>query len=74
MNNIAEISDDYNESGTPDRDSIPNNKKDGEDDIDDAPVIVTMVTGSKPTYFLLAGSVLAIIVSGATLLKKYVLS
>ena len=74
MNNIAEISDDYNESGTPDRDSIPNNKKDGEDDIDDAPVIVTMVTGSKPTYFLLAGSVLAIIVSGASLLKKYVLS
>ena len=74
MNNIAEISDDYNESGTPDVDSIPNNKKDGEDDIDDAPVIVTMVTGSKPTYFLLAGSVLAIIVSGAALLKKYVLS
>ena len=74
MNNIAEISEDYNESGTPDADSIPNNKNSNEDDQDDAPVIVTMVTGVKPSYLALTGAVLSIIVTGAALLKKYVLS
>ena len=44
MINTAEISEDYNESDTPDIDSTPNNKEEGEDDIDDAPVALTMVT------------------------------
>ena len=74
MNNVAEISDDYNESGTPDIDSIPDNKKPDEDDYDDAPVIVTMVTGSAPKYLALSAGFLSIIVAGAVLLKKYVLS
>lgn len=34
--NVAEISKDYNEFNTPDIDSTPDNKADGEDDIDDA--------------------------------------
>ena len=43
--NIAEISKDYNDRGVPDRDSTPDNKKDGEDDIDDAPVMLSIATG-----------------------------
>ena len=43
--NIAEISKDENEKGIPDRDSTPDNKKPGEDDIDDAPVLLTISTG-----------------------------
>ena len=74
MNNVAEISKDYNESGTPDIDSTPDNKKPDEDDYDDAPVIVTMVTGSAPKYLALTTGFLTIIVAGAVLLKKYVLS
>ena len=35
MTNTAEISEDYNDYGIPDRDSTPNNKVPGEDDIDD---------------------------------------
>ena len=39
MDNWAEISKDYNEYGSPDIDSTPDNNKKGEDDIDDAPVM-----------------------------------
>lgn len=45
MDNWAEISKDYNEYGSPDIDSTPDNNKKGEDDIDDAPVMVTVQTG-----------------------------
>ena len=38
--NTAEISEDWNKPGIPDRDSTPDNKKQGEDDIDDAPVML----------------------------------
>ena len=34
MDNWAEISKDYNEYGSPDIDSTPNNRKPGEDDIE----------------------------------------
>ncbi|MBR6033588.1 MAG: DUF11 domain-containing protein [Clostridia bacterium] len=71
--NVAEISEDYNEHGSKDIDSIPNNKKDGEDDIDDAPVILTVRTGSEPTYIVLATSILVILTAGMILIKKYVL-
>ena len=36
--NVAEISKDKNDSDTPDIDSTPDNKIEGEDDIDEAPV------------------------------------
>ena len=39
MTNKAEISENDNPYDVPDRDSTPDNKKDGEDDIDEAPVI-----------------------------------
>ena len=73
MINTAEISEDYNESHTPDIDSTPNNKVPGEDDIDDAPVALTMVTGSAPLYIGLTAGTLAIIAGGVFLIKKYVI-
>ena len=44
--NIAEISKDHNDYETPDIDSTPNNFVPGEDDIDDAPVMLAIKTGS----------------------------
>ena len=73
--NVAEISKDYNESHTPDIDSTPNNKVDGEDDIDDAPVILATKTGDTmiTQYILLTIGSLAIITAGVTFIKKYIL-
>lgn len=71
--NVAEISKDYNESHTPDIDSTPNNKKEGEDDIDDAPVILSIKTGNDPVYVVLSGISLLILAGGVYLIKKYVL-
>ena len=72
--NVAEISQDYNDANdTDDIDSTPDNKKDGEDDIDDAPVILSISTGSAPVYIILTTTVLAILGTGIVLIKKYVL-
>ncbi len=71
--NVAEISKDQNDSNTPDIDSTPNNKKEGEDDIDDAPVALTVVTGSSPKYIAIIGGTVLIIAVGIFLIKKYVL-
>ncbi|MBP3502804.1 MAG: hypothetical protein J6K42_04950 [Clostridia bacterium] len=71
--NTAEISEDYNEYGTPDKDSTPNNKVPGEDDIDDAPVMLTVKTGSEIILYVTLGlGVLTIIGLGALGVKKYV--
>ena len=73
--NVAEISEDKNDSNTPDIDSTPNNKKDGEDDIDDAPVILATKTGEliNIEYVILATGSLAILSIGVIFIKKYVL-
>lgn len=72
--NVAEISKDYNEAGdVDDIDSTPDNKKEGEDDIDDAPVILSIATGSAPVYMILTTVVLVIIGTGVVAIKKYVL-
>ena len=73
--NVAEISEDKNDSNTPDIDSTPNNKVDGEDDIDDAPVILATKTGElvNMQYILLATGALAILCAGIIFIKKYVL-
>ena len=73
MVNTAEISEDYNEYGVPDRDSTPDNKKPGEDDIDDAPVMLSISTGQMRIYFALGFVVLITIAGGVVLIKKYVL-
>ena len=75
MINTAEISEDSDEDGdeVEDIDSTPNNEEEGEDDIDDAPVALTMVTGSAPLYIGLTAGTLAIIAGGVFLIKKYVI-
>lgn len=71
--NTAEISEDWNEYGVPDRDSTPDNKKEGEDDIDDAPVMLSIATGQARIYFVLGTTVLSILSGGIFLIKKYVM-
>ena len=71
--NVAEISKDYNDRGVPDRDSTPDNKKEGEDDIDDAPVMLSVSTGKVKTYFALGFTVLVMLAGGIVLIKKFVL-
>ena len=74
--NTAEISEDYNDKGVPDRDSTPNNKVPGEDDIDDAPVMISIKLGEytiDTIYFVLGGAVLITLAGGIVLIKKFVL-
>ena len=71
--NIAEISKDDNQYDLPDINSTPDNKKEGEDDIDNAPVLLTVITGKGATYFALGFGILAILTSGIVLIKKYVI-
>ena len=72
--NTAEINKDHNEYGVPDRDSTPGNNVPGEDDIDDAPVMVTIKTGSEiALYIAIALGATMILVSGIVMIKKKVL-
>ena len=71
--NTAEISKDYNEYHLPDIDSTPDNKKQGEDDIDDAPVMLSVSTGQIRIYFTVGLIILVTIAGGTILIKKYVL-
>ena len=73
MVNTAEISEDDNEYDVPDIDSTPDNKKPGEDDIDDAPVMLSIETGQVRIYFTLGFTILLTIAGGVILIKKYVL-
>ena len=70
--NIAEISKDRNDYNTKDIDSTPNNKVPKEDDIDDAPVMLTIKTGKQTAeYITIATAVITILALGVTLIKKY---
>ena len=72
--NVAEISKDYNDANdVDDIDSTPDNKKEGEDDIDDAPVILTISTGRTSMYIILTTTVLTILATGIVAIKKFVL-
>ena len=71
--NTAEISEDYNDYDVPDIDSTPDNKEEGEDDIDDAEVLLSVGTGTARTYFTLGLVVLVTIAGGIFVIKKYVL-
>ena len=71
--NIAEISKDDNEYDSPDIDSTPDNKVPGEDDIDNAPVILSISTGAGETYYGLITVIAVIMITGIALIKKYVL-
>ena len=71
--NTAEISEDYNDKGVPDRDSTPGNKEPNEDDIDTAEVVLNIKTGIEKTYFGLTLIVLVTVAGGIALIKKFVL-
>ena len=71
--NTAEISEDYNDKGVPDIDSTPDNKKPGEDDIDDAPVMLSVKTGKVKVYTVLGLGILITIAGGVILIRKFVI-
>ena len=74
--NIAEISEDYNKEGVPDRDSTPDNQEPKEDDIDDAEVILSIKTGlaSNAIMYITAGTIILTVLGiGIKTIKKYVL-
>ena len=73
MTNIAEISEDDNDKGAEDRDSTPDNQVWGEDDIDDAPVLLSIETGQERIYYLLGFTVLGTLAGGLVLIKKFVI-
>ena len=58
---------------TKNRDSTPDNQKEGEDDIDDAPVLLSVSTGQVRIYFTLGFVILITIASGVVLIKRFVL-
>ena len=69
--NVAEINKDHNNYGTKDIDSTPGNNKPKEDDIDDAPVMLSITTGSEIIkYVALALGIITIMMAGATITKK----
>ena len=74
MINTAEIQKDHNDYGIPDRDSTPGNNVPGEDDIDDAPVMLTVKTGATDIaiYSSIALGALIIVSLGGMLIKKKV--
>ena len=69
--NIAEISQDDNEYDLPDIDSTPDNFTDGEDDIDDAPVILTVALGDTVMYIGVATLAVVVLTTGTFIIKKY---
>ena len=71
--NVAEITDDDNEYDVPDIDSTPNNNKDGEDDQDEAIVVLSINTGSTPMYILLISGIITLIGAGGYLIYKNVI-
>ena len=73
MTNIAEISEDDNDKGAEDRDSTPDNQVWGEDDIDDAPVLLSVETGQERIYYVLGFAVLGTLAGGLVLIKKFVI-
>ena len=69
--NVAEISKDENDYGAPDIDSTPDNNVPGEDDIDDAPVMLTVKTGSNDfKNVLIVLGVLAILGLAVSIIKE----
>ena len=71
--NWAEISKDYNDKDAEDIDSTPDNRVKGEDDIDNALVILNPKTGAVTMFIVLPTIILMIFTTGIVLIKKYVL-
>ncbi|MBQ2938281.1 MAG: Cys-Gln thioester bond-forming surface protein [Clostridia bacterium] len=71
--NVAEILECYNNKNAHDIDSTPDNKSDGEDDTDGAPIILSASTGQVKIYFMIGFILLITVVGGIILVKKFVL-
>ena len=74
LNNQAEIYETYNEQGLKDIDSTEANRQEGEDDLGQADVLISLVTGKIIMYTGLIILVLAIITTGIIVIKKKVLT
>lgn len=74
LNNQAEIYETYNEQGLKDIDSTEANRQEGEDDLGQADVLISLVTGKIIMYTGLIILVLAIITTGVIVIKKKVLA
>ena len=73
--NVAEINKDHNDYGTPDIDSTPGNNVPKEDDIDDAPVMLSVTTGSDIVkYVAFIAVILTFIGISIYAIKRRVLS
>ena len=62
-----------NNKGYDDIDSTPDNREEGEDDIDDAEVLLSISTGQAKIYIGLGLTVLITLGGGIALIKKFVL-
>ena len=74
--NTAEISEDYNEEGIPDKDSTPDNKDPKEDDYDEAKVLLSVATGLGIyiiKYVTVGLVILGVLGTGIITIKKFVL-
>ncbi len=71
--NVAEITADDNPYDAPDIDSTPNNNKDGEDDQDDAAVMLSITTGAANSYIILAIGITTFIGFGCYVIVKHVI-
>ena len=70
INNLAEISEDFNDLGLKDKNSTPKNQAQGEDDISSADLVITIKTGSAVTYTCLILVALVILAVVVYVLKK----
>ena len=73
IKNTAEIGSATNAEGLEEKDSTPSNKKDGEDDIEQAELIVSIKTGGTWMYIGITLLSLIIITVGIYLVNKKVL-
>ncbi len=70
ITNTAEIAEDYNENSVGDIDSMPANKKTGEDDMSTASVIIGLNTGRVIMYISLILMTAVILGTGIYIIKK----
>ena len=71
--NIAEIAEDYNEQGVEDINSTPANRSQGENDMSQAEVLISIRTGKAIIYISLVLSIIIIIGVGIYFIKKKVI-
>ena len=73
INNTAELAEVENKDNIKDKDSTPNNKVQGEDDISSANVLLGVRTGSEVVYITLGIVVLIILATGIYIINRKVL-